>query len=200
MKGRNFMKKFMSLLIVALLISSFSLTVLANESTPVDNSYVPGYSLLHSRPYKASKITPINGGQCVHFAEEIFYQEYGIWFNLQDNATTTIKALGDRYIKGDDGKRYKLEWTTTPTENSIVFFDIPDRRKAGIKDKWTHVAWVEKITKIGKTTFVDILESSTTNKSSYDKKYYYYDIWYATNYFTTQDYPEVKYLIPIIEG
>lgn len=192
------MKKFFLLiLVVILVVTSFSFVSYAEDNKDV--------KMMFQRDYMASGIKTTNGGNCTHFVEECFYQQYGLWLDLKDNYLTTIRALkGRRYTV--DGKKYELVFKTEPTLNSIMFIDGKDFKRAGIESNGNgHVSFVTDIYTYsittgnqvyGKDTMITVLESSTTFKSSYRNKYYYYDCWYSTNCYSDNMFPNVYYIVP----
>ena len=133
--------KLIMTIILATIISLNSITSFANNE------------ILNTRPYKASQIkVAANGGNCSHFAEEIFYQYYGIWFGFPDNQTKNWRQLRSKGFRVDNID-YKIKSTTEPRINSIMFIDNGN----GV----SHVAWVNSAIKDKNGVLIGVIESDT---------------------------------------
>lgn len=136
--------------------------------------------------------TYFNGGNCVWFAWEMAYQEWGLKLPKSGDARKWTQ-LENRTIYKDDFK-YKIKLADSPMRNSIAIFQPKDLRKiAGgpfENDHCGHVAWIYDINHWNPNK-IYVMESSIYPPSGGKR---WHGCWWQENIYDIKDLPSMKYL------
>lgn len=168
-------------IMLLLFLFLFSAKVFAAEPEDIREYQSPPYSY-----------TYFKGGNCVWFAWEMAYQQWGIKLPWAGDAKRWVKLDGKKVTR--DGTEYELGLSEKPLVNSILILQPQDLRNlygSFDNDFYGHVAWVTGIEERSGRTYVKVLESSVYPPAEGNR---WHGCWWREYEYPLDKFVEAKFL------